>query len=94
VLSGEARWHLRADVDALIARAYSLTRSHYECILRSFSHKALQAMPALCLAAFDAMGSGGCERFFRERDPYWDLSSPSDNARPLKSFRYGSTGCC
>jgi hypothetical protein len=93
VLSGEARWHLRADVDALIARAYSLTRSHYECILRSFSHKALQAMPALCLAAFDAMGSGGCERFLRERDPYWDLSSPSDNARPLKSFRYGSTGC-
>lgn len=86
VLSGEARWHVRAEADGLIARAYGLTRSHYECILGSFSHKAFPAMPALCLAAFDAMGSGGRERFLRERDPYWDLSSPSENARPLKTF--------
>jgi hypothetical protein len=51
------RWRLRAGMDAAVARAYGLTRAHYEHVLASFSHKSFPNAPGLCLAAFDAGGS-------------------------------------
>ncbi len=49
----EARWHLRASVDAAVARAYGLDRDAYAHILASFNHKGFPAASALCLAAFE-----------------------------------------
>lgn len=48
------RWRIRAEMDAVIAQAYGLTRRQYGRILESFSHRAWPEMPAWCLAAFDA----------------------------------------
>ena len=48
-----ARWTLRAEVDALVAHSYGLTRDQYEHLLRSFSHRSYPQAPAMCLAAFD-----------------------------------------
>jgi hypothetical protein len=50
---GPARWMLRAQVDAAIARQYHLTREQYRHILASFSHRSCPEAPSLCLAAFD-----------------------------------------
>jgi len=49
----DERWRLRANADALIAKAYGLTRSEYAHLLNSFSHKSFPAAPAWCLEAFD-----------------------------------------
>ncbi|MBN8898221.1 MAG: hypothetical protein J0H35_08560, partial [Rhodospirillales bacterium] len=48
-----ARWALRAEMDAVVAQAYGLTRAAYAHMLASFSHRSWPEAPALCLAAFD-----------------------------------------
>jgi hypothetical protein len=48
-----AGWPLRAEIDAVVARAYGLTREQYHHLLGTFSHKSYPEAPALCLAAFD-----------------------------------------
>lgn len=48
------RWRLRAEMDAVVAHAYGLTRRQYTRILDSFTHRTCPDMPDWCLAAFDA----------------------------------------
>jgi hypothetical protein len=46
---------LRAEMDAVIARAYGLDRSGYARILAGFAHRAWPDAPRACLAAWDAL---------------------------------------
>ena len=46
--------HLRATVDAVVARAYGLDHAAFAQVLRGFSHKSRPDAPDRCLAAFDA----------------------------------------
>ena len=54
----QARWRLRAEVDAVIAHAYGLDRAQYQHLLASFSHRSFPAAASWCLAAFDARAAG------------------------------------
>jgi hypothetical protein len=47
------RWRVRTSADALIARAYGLSRPQYAHLLNSFSHKSFPDAPAWCLESFD-----------------------------------------
>ena len=49
-----ARWRLRAEVDAVVARAYGLDRAQYQQVLASFSHRSFPAAASWCLEAFDS----------------------------------------
>ncbi len=49
------RWALRAQIDAIIARAYGLKREYYEHLLQSFSQRLFPGAAMLCLEAFDAL---------------------------------------
>ena len=49
----EARWRLRAEVDAMVALAYGLDRTHYQRVLASFTHRSFPAAASWCLEAFD-----------------------------------------
>lgn len=69
----EARWQLRAAIDALVADAYGLDRAQYEHVLSTFSHKSYPKAPDLCLAAFDELKKLGLEAFCKKHDPYWDI---------------------
>jgi hypothetical protein len=74
VLEGDdARWAVRAAIDAVVADAYGLTRDQYEHVLSTFSHKSYPAAPALCLAAFDELKAIGLDAFAKKHDPYWDI---------------------
>ncbi len=74
VLAGDdARWAVRAAIDAVVAEAYGLSRDQYAHVLASFSHKSYPKAPALCLAAFDELASLGLEAFTHKHDPYWDI---------------------
>ena len=86
----DARWLLRADIDAVVAHAYGLTASHYARILDAFSHKSFPTAPSLCQAAYEDYARLGLERFCRERDPYPDIavnqgrSNATDGPSPLR----------
>jgi hypothetical protein len=90
VAAPAARWRLRAAIDAMVARAYGLSRAAYAHILGSFVHKRFSDAPALCLAAFDAIASQGIVAFCRANDPYDDvplqrsLPAPAGPARPSR----------
>jgi hypothetical protein len=74
VLAGDdARWALRAAIDAVVARAYGLEREQYAHVLASFSHKSYPAAPERCLAAFDELAAIGLDEFVRRHDPYHDI---------------------
>jgi hypothetical protein len=74
VLSGDdARWQVRAAVDAIIADAYRLSRDQYARVLSGFTHKTYPRAPDLCLDAFDELKARGLEAFAQARDPYWDI---------------------
>jgi hypothetical protein len=45
---------MRAQIDAVVARAYGLDRNLYARVLAGFSHRTWPDAPAACLAAFDA----------------------------------------
>jgi len=49
----DARWMLRAEIDAVVAKSYGLKRPQYEHLLGSFSHRSYSAAAALCLQAYD-----------------------------------------
>jgi hypothetical protein len=53
VANADARWRLRAEMDALIAHAYGLDRAQYQQVLAGFNYRSWPETPALCLAAFD-----------------------------------------
>jgi hypothetical protein len=102
VTGDDARWLVRAAIDALIADAYGLDRAQYEHVLSSFSHTSYVGAPALCLAAFDELKSLGFLAFIRKHDPYWDiplattlpkpvLDLPAPNPSPSSAFRLTTT---
>ncbi|BDU73134.1 Eco57I restriction-modification methylase domain-containing protein [Mesoterricola silvestris] len=69
----EARWEVRAAIDAVVAEAYGLDRDQYAHVLSAFSHRSYQKAPELCLAAFDELKALGLEAFTKKHDPYWDI---------------------
>ncbi|TNF24073.1 MAG: hypothetical protein EP329_25795 [Deltaproteobacteria bacterium] len=74
VLEGDdARWAVRAAIDAVVADAYGLDRAQYEHVLSTFSHKSYPKAPELCLSAFDELKAIGLEAFTKKHDPYWDI---------------------
>ena len=74
MLAGDdARWAVRAAIDAVVAQAYGLDREQYAHVLSTFSHKSYPKAPALCLARFDELAEIGLEAFTRKWDPYWDV---------------------
>lgn len=74
VLGGEGdRWAVRAAADAVVARAYGLSRAQYARVLASFRHKSFPRAPELCLGAFDALLARGDHEFVRMFDPYADI---------------------
>ena len=79
----EARWGVRAAIDALVADAYGLSRAHYEHLLASFSHKSYPAAPARCLAAFDELHKVGLAAFTRAHDPYHDIDLVTARPTPI-----------
>ena len=85
--SPEARWRVRAVMDAVVARAYGLPHNDYEHILHSFVHKRLPEMPAMCLDAFDALAVQGLAAFCRSHDPYDDMPLVLARARPASKVR-------
>ncbi|NLF15826.1 MAG: hypothetical protein GX595_01015 [Lentisphaerae bacterium] len=81
VLEGDdARWAVRAAIDAVVADAYGLSREHYAHVLSTFSHKSYPKAPELCLAAFDELKALGLDAFTQKHDPYWDI--PLNEALP------------
>lgn len=84
VLAGDdARWKVRAAIDAVVADAYGLSREQYVHVLSSFSHKSYPKAPALCLAAFDELKAKGLEAFTQENDPYWDVPLNESLPKPV-----------
>lgn len=74
VLAGDdARWAVRAAIDAVVAQAYGLDRAQYQHVLASFSHRSYPAAPEGCLAAFDELAALGLEAFVRKHDSYHDV---------------------
>ncbi|MEI7769089.1 MAG: hypothetical protein WCI67_03820 [Chloroflexales bacterium] len=69
----DARWAVRAAIDAVVAEAYGLSRAQYAHVLSTFSHKSYPKAPGLCLAAFDELKELGLEAFTQQHDPYWDI---------------------
>jgi len=81
--SDEARWQVRAAIDAVVAAAYGLDRALYDHVLKSFSHKSYPQAPKLCLAAFDELGAIGLEAFTKKHDPYFDIPLNEDLPQPV-----------
>jgi hypothetical protein len=75
----DARWALRARIDAVIAKSYGLTHQQYEHLLGSFSHRSYPATIALCLQAYDHLSQEGMTMFCTRHDPYGGL--PASPAR-------------
>jgi hypothetical protein len=84
VLSGDdARWAVRAAIDAVVAHAYGLTRDQYAHVLSTFSHSSYKDAPRQCLAAFDELQSIGLAAFTKKHDPYWNISLNENLPQPV-----------
>ncbi len=84
VLAGDdARWEVRAAIDAVVAQAYGLSREQYTHVLSTFSHKSYPSAPKVCLAKFDELTAVGLEAFTRKYDPYWDVPLVESLPRPV-----------
>ena len=84
VLDGDdARWSVRAAIDAVVADAYGLTRDQYEHVLSTFNHRSHPAAPARCLAAFDELKAIGLDAFTPKHDPYWDIPLNESLPKPV-----------
>ena len=84
VLEGDdARWAVRAAIDAVVADAYGLSRDQYGHVLSTFSHKSYPNAPDLCLAAFDELKAIGLEAFTKKHDPYWDIPLNENLPEPV-----------
>lgn len=87
VLEGDARWVARANIDAIVAAAYGLSREQYAHVLSSFSHTSHPNTPPICLAAFDELKRNGVEAFAKDHDPYFDVPLVSTHASPVVDLR-------
>jgi hypothetical protein len=76
-------WKLRAALDAVVAHGYALSRSEYQRVLESFSHKSRLDAPELCLAAFDELARIGQDAFCRLHDPYCNVPLVTTLAQPI-----------
>lgn len=84
VLAGDdARWAVRAAIDAVVADAYGLTRDQYAHVLSTFSHKSYPRAPERCLAAFDDLRRDGLDAFLKAHDPYADIPLNESLPRPV-----------
>jgi hypothetical protein len=84
VLAGDdARWAVRAAIDAVVADAYGLTRDQYAHVLSTFSHKSYPRAPERCLAAFDELLRTGLDAFVQAHDPYADVPLNESLPRPV-----------
>lgn len=84
VLEGDdARWAVRAAIDAVVADAYGLSREQYAHVLSTFSHSSYPRAPELCLAAFDELRQIGLEEFCKRHDPYWDIPLNENLPQPV-----------
>ncbi|MGC4070848.1 MAG: hypothetical protein QM784_40465 [Polyangiaceae bacterium] len=79
----DARWAVRAQLDAVVAQAYGLDRAQYEHVLASFSHSSYKRAPELCLAAFDELVALGLDAFTKKHDPYWDIPLVTTLPKPV-----------
>ncbi|MEA5415983.1 Eco57I restriction-modification methylase domain-containing protein [Synechococcus sp. BA-132 BA5] len=79
----EARWSLRAAMDAVVADAYGLSRSDYEFLLATFNHRSYPLAPYACLEFYDELKCIGQAAFSRKYDPYWDVSLNQKPPEPL-----------
>ncbi len=89
----DARWAVRAAIDAVVADAYGLSRAQYAHVLSTFSHKSYPKAPGLCLTAFDELKELGLEAFTQKHDPYGDI--PLNEALPepqVSGFRGQGSG--
>jgi hypothetical protein len=82
----DARWTVRAAIDALVADAYGLTRDQYRHVLSRFSHASQPDAPERCLAAFDELKSLGADAFAKKNDPYWDIPLNEQLPKPVIDF--------
>jgi hypothetical protein len=93
VLGGDdARWAVRAAIDAVVAQAYGLTRAQYAHVLGGFSHKSYPKAPALCLERFDELARDGMDAFVRRWDPYWDVPLVETLPKPVIELRVPAAG--
>jgi hypothetical protein len=76
---------LRARIDALVADAYGLDRSHYEHMLGSFAHRSWPDAAGLCLEAFDALQRLGEQAFCRRYDPFYATALVAERAETDRS---------
>lgn len=84
VLEGDdARWVVRAAIDAVVADAYGLDRLQYDHVLSSFNHRSYPKAPERCLAAYDELKTLGLEAFTRKHDPYWDVPLNEELPTPV-----------
>jgi len=84
VLDGDdARWAVRAGIDAVVADAYGLDRAQYAHVLSTFSHRSYPKAPELCLAAFGELKAIGLEAFTKKHDPYWDIPLNESLPKPV-----------
>lgn len=79
----DARWEVRAAIDAVVAEGYGLSRDQYAHVLSTFSHKSYPKAPALCLAKFDELKNIGLEAFTQKHDPYWDIPVNENLPEPV-----------
>jgi hypothetical protein len=87
VLEGnDARWAVRAVIDAVVADAYGLTREQYTHVLSTFNHKSYPKALELCLARFDELQTMGLEAFAQRYDPYWDIPLNENLPQPVIDF--------
>ena len=83
LVTDEERWRVRADIDAVVADAYGLSREQYQHVLSTFSHRSYPEAPKLCLAAFDELQATGLDAFTRQHDPYWDVPLNENLPQPV-----------
>lgn len=86
----EARWTVRAAIDAVVADAYSLDSEQYTHVLASFNHRSYPKAFELCLAKLDELKTIGFEEFSKKYDPYWDIPLNNNVAKPMIDLRLPS----
>ncbi len=79
----DARWAVRAAIDAVVAHAYGLTHEQYAHVLNTFSHASYPDAPRQCLEAFDELQSLGLGAFTKKHDPYWDIPLNENLPQPV-----------
>jgi hypothetical protein len=88
----DARWAVRAAIDALVADAYGLSREQYAHVLSTFSHASYRRAPELCLERFDEFKRIGLDAFTRKLDPYWDIPLNESLPQPVIDLPVAAEG--